>query len=155
MWTWRPRLNQDSQREFVLTLTDAPDAEAEAIIEGGLSAYNREQAGYVDARPLAVLVSDPRSKQVVGGLLGRTSLGIFFIDLVFLPPAIRGDGVGSRMMAAAEEEAIRRGCSAAVLYTIVFQAPGFYERQGYRELGRIECRPPGATRVCMTKVLVL
>lgn len=147
-------MNSNSQKEFVLTLTDAPDAEAEAAIDAGLSAYNREQAGYVDARSLAVLVTQPGSKQVVGGLLGRTSLGIFFIDLVFLPPAIRGEGVGSRMMAAAEEEAVRRGCSAAVLYTITFQAPGFYERQGYRELGRIECRPPGFTRVCMTKALV-
>jgi hypothetical protein len=30
------------------------------------------------------------------------------------------------MMAMAEEKARRRGCRAGVLYTISFQAPGFY-----------------------------
>jgi hypothetical protein len=36
---------------------------------------------------------------------------------------------------------------------VTFQAPGFYERQGYEVLGRIECDPPGHTRSCMTKRL--
>ncbi len=139
--------------KFELELTDAPDAQAEAAIEGGLSAYNKQQAGYVDARPLAVLIKDSESGRVTGGLLGRTSLGIFFVDLVFLPEAARGQGLGSALMERAEEEAGRRGCTAAVLFTITFQAPGFYAHNGYRELGRIECDPPGATRVCMTKRL--
>jgi predicted N-acetyltransferase YhbS len=65
----------------------------------------------------------------------------------------RGQGLGGKVMAMAEQEARQRGCSAAVLFTIVFQAPDFYARQGYRELGRVECDPPGHTRVCMTKRL--
>jgi len=51
----------------------------------------------------------------------------------------------------AEEEAVRRGCRRAVLYTINFQAPGFYERHGWREFGSIPCDPPGTSRVFMTK----
>jgi hypothetical protein len=46
-----------------------------------------------------------------------------------------------------------RGCVGAVLYTINFQAPGFYERQGYRVLGTVPCLPPGASRIFMTKPL--
>jgi hypothetical protein len=53
----------------------------------------------------------------------------------------------------AEAEAKKRGCSTAVLYTITFQAPAFYERQGYQVLGHVECQPPGHTRLCMTKKL--
>jgi hypothetical protein len=56
-------------------------------------------------------------------------------------------------MAAAEAEAKPRGYSAAVLYTITFQAPGFYERLGYQVLGRIEMSATGYSRVCMTKRL--
>jgi GNAT superfamily N-acetyltransferase len=137
---------------FEIALTDAPDALAEAAIEDGLSAYNKQQAGYVDARALAVLIRE--AGHVTGGLLGRTSLGIFFIDLIFLPESARGQGLGREVMTRAEAEARRRGCTAAVLFTITFQAPGFYARQGYRELGRIACDPPGATRVCMTKRLL-
>ena len=40
-----------------------------------------------------------------------------------------------------------------MLYTISFQAPGFYGRHGWREFGRIPCDPPGTARIFMTKVL--
>jgi len=137
----------------VLTLTDAPGADAIAAIEGGLSRYNREQAGYWDSRALAVLVSDAGARDVVGGILGRTSLGLCFLDLVFLPEGLRGSGVGSAMVRQAEDEARRRGCRAVVLYTISFQAPGFYERLGYRRFGAIDCDPPGTSRIFMVKDL--
>lgn len=136
-----------------LSLTDAPGDKAQAVIRGGLAEYSTAQAGYRDARPLAVLVSDPGTREVIGGLLGRTSMGLLFIDLFFLPESLRRQGIGSRVIRRAEDEAVRRGCSRAVLFTVTFQAPGFYERLGYHALGRIECDPPGHTRVCMTKTL--
>ena len=142
-----------SQQAYQVTVTDNPNPAAQRVIKSGLSQYNRERAGYSDAQSLSVLVSDSASSEVVGGLLGRTSLGIFFVDLLFLPQALRGTGIGTEIMERAEAEARRRGCSAAVLYTITFQAPGFYERRGYRLLGRIVCQPPGHTRLCMTKSL--
>jgi GNAT superfamily N-acetyltransferase len=136
-----------------LTLTDAPGDRAQAVIRGGLADYNFDQAGYRDARPLAVLVSDPDTQEVIGGLLGRTSMGLLFVDLFFLPEGLRKHGTGGRVIRAAEEEAMRRGCTRAVLLTVTFQAPGFYEQHGYQVLGRIECEPPGYTRICMTKKL--
>lgn len=135
----------------VLTLTDAPDAAALAVIDDGLRAFNREAAGYVDHRPLAVLLGDPATGAVIGGLSGRTSLGVLFIDLVYLPAALRGREIGTRMIELAEAEARRRGCRAGVLYTISFQAPGFYERLGWRVFGEIPCDPPGVSRLFMTK----
>jgi GNAT superfamily N-acetyltransferase len=136
-----------------LTLTDAPGDRAQRVIREGLGAYNVEQAGYRDVRPLAVLVSDPETREVIGDLIGRTSMGLLFIDLFFLPLSLRKNGIGSRVIRAAEDEAARRGCSRAVLFTVTFQAPGFYERHRYQVLGRIECDPPGHTRICMTKKL--
>jgi len=138
---------------FVLTVTDTPSERAQEVIERGLNGYNAEQAGYWDSRPLAVVASDPETSEVLGGFLGRTSLGLLFIDLVFLPDSVRGSGLGGRMLAMAEAEACERGCRRGVLYTISFQAPGFYERHGWREFGRIPCEPPGTARVFMTKEL--
>jgi GNAT superfamily N-acetyltransferase len=134
-------------------VTDNPDEEARWLIDHGLGDYNADQAGYWDPRTLAVLVRDRVSGRVVGGMLGRTSLGLLFIDLVYLPVELRGRQIGSDMLKMAEEEAVRRGCRGAVLYTINFQAPGFYERHGWREFGRIPCDPPGTSRVFMTKEL--
>jgi GNAT superfamily N-acetyltransferase len=139
--------------EPTLMVTDAPDDEAYRVIDDGLADYNAERAGYRDWRPLAVLVRDPADGRILGGMMGRTSLGLLFIDLVYLPEKLRGRDLGSRLLRMAEDEAVRRGCRGAVLYTISFQAPGFYERHGWREFGRIPCDPPGTSRVFMTKEL--
>jgi GNAT superfamily N-acetyltransferase len=107
----------------ILLLTDEPGEAAQAIIDAGLADYNEKQAGYRDARDLAVLVTEPGDGRVLGGLLGRTSLGLMFVDLAYLPADLRRAGVGGRMLHIAEEEALRRGCISAVLFTISFQAP--------------------------------
>ena len=139
--------------EPLLFLTDAPDGAAHAVIGEGLAGYNEEQTGLADRRPLAVLVRDPATGEIAGGLLGRTTLGLFFLDLFFLPQALRGSGLGSRMLRMAEEEARRRGCCSAALVTISFQAPEFYARHGWREFGRVPCAPPGTFRIFMAKDL--
>ncbi len=80
----------------------------------------------------------------------RTSFGLLFVERFFLPENYRGNGLGSRVIALAEAEAKRRGCTRAALF---FQAPGFYLKQGYDIAARIDCTPPGATRMLMTKNL--
>jgi GNAT superfamily N-acetyltransferase len=137
--------------EFDIVLTDAPTDADEAVIEGGLADFNAEQAGYRDWRALAVLARDPATGQTIGGILGRTTLGLLFVDLVYLPPVLRGQALGSRMMGMVEQEAVKRGCRSGALITISFQAPGFYERHGWREFGRVPCDPPGTFRVFMSK----
>jgi GNAT superfamily N-acetyltransferase len=143
---------RNAEGEFTLTLTEAADEAAREAIADGLSAYNEAKAGYRDYRPLAVLVADPHGK-TVGGLYGRTSHGLLFVERFFLPEAARGRGLGSRVLALAEEEAKRRGCTRAALMTLSFQAPGFYLKQGYEVAARLECDPPGATRMLMTRKL--
>jgi GNAT superfamily N-acetyltransferase len=137
----------------MLTLTDAPEPEFEAILAGGLADYNEAHAHRRDWRPLAVTIRDPATGALVGGILGRTSLGLFFLDLFYLPAHLRGSGTGGAMLRMAEAEAARRGCSAATLVTVSFQAPDFYARHGWDEFGRIETAPDVA-RIFMRKTLV-
>jgi GNAT superfamily N-acetyltransferase len=137
-----------------LEVTDMPGAEAEAAIREGLSDYNLEKTGYRDYRALAILVRDPETGEVVGGLLGGTSFGLLRIDRFFLPERLRKQGLGSRVIRAAEEEGRRRGCSRALLTTLEFQAPGFYKRQGWEVLAEVAGDPPAPTRFLMTKSLV-
>ncbi len=146
--------DNDSTVEPIVTVTDAPDPRDTAVIADGLGAYNRDQAGFSDYRPIAVLVQDPATGAVVGGLYGRTSLGQLFIERFFLPEQMRRDRLGSRLLDMAEEEGRRRGCTYAALFTVSFQAPGFYLKRGYAAAAKIECDPPGATRFLMTKRLM-
>ena len=103
----------DSELSSALTasvfVTDQPEAEDVALISDALDGFNVEETGIDDRRQLAVLVRDPESRRVVGGLTGRTSLGLLFVDLFYLPPALRGSGVLSANSAASAD---RRGSSA-------------------------------------------
>ena len=142
-----------AEAEPAVIVTDKPDERTRAVIADGLSAYNYDKAGHRDYRSLAILVADPQSGETMGGLFGRTSLGLLFVERFFLPENLRGKGLGSRVLALAEEEARKRGCTRAALMTLTFQAPGFYLKQGYEIAARLECAPPGATRLLMTKSL--
>jgi GNAT superfamily N-acetyltransferase len=137
-----------------IVVTDAPDAADLALISDGLDQFNVDVSGVADRRALAVLVKDPDTRRTLGGVTGRTSLGLLFLDVFFLPEALRGSGIGSQILQMAEAEGRRRGCRAAVLYTISFQAPEFYKKHGWREFGAIPCDPPGTSRVFLTKDLL-
>jgi GNAT superfamily N-acetyltransferase len=136
-----------------IVITDVVDKALENVISDGLNTFNDEVVGYGDRRPLAVVVRDPTTGETLGGVMGRSSLGLLFLDLFYLPPSLRNSGIGSEILRVFEEEGRRRGCISGVLYTISFQAPGFYERNGWQRFGEFACDPPGTSRVFMTKRL--
>ena len=137
---------------FTTQLTDTADDSARAAIVRNLLAYNRSQTGIADHRSLAMLIH-AEGGQVAGGLWGRTAYGWLFTELLFVPEALRGRGVGKSLLLQAEAEALARGCRGAWLDTFDFQARPFYERLGYRCFGEIGDYPPGFSRYFMKKVL--
>ncbi|MGF6097762.1 GNAT family N-acetyltransferase [Pseudomonas sp. 18175] len=137
----------------LIEVSDQRDPQAECILGDGLAAFNAQATGYHDRLPLTVLVKDPNTQQVLGGITGRSAFGMAFLDLFHLPDSLRGSGLGSQLLQAFEDEARRRGCLSAVLYTISFQAPGFYEKRGWVRFGEIPCAPEGSSRVFLSKVL--
>jgi GNAT superfamily N-acetyltransferase len=136
-----------------ILVTDSVDRTAEEAIGGGLRTFNEEQSGISDLRPLAVILKNPESGETLGGAIGRTSLGLLFLDLFFVPKTLRGAGLGTQVLRMFEDEGRRRGCRSAMLYTISFQAPDFYARNGWQRFGEIPCDPPGTSRIFMTKSL--
>ena len=91
------------------------------MIADSLGAYNPSQAGRGDFRPLAIFPG-PEHREVVGGLYGGTSFGLLRVDRFFLPEGLRRDRIGSRLLATAEEEGRRRGCTRIALNDI--ESPG-------------------------------
>jgi GNAT superfamily N-acetyltransferase len=110
--------------EFTIQLTETADADARQRILASLLMYNAERTGISDYRPLVVLITDPRDT-VIGGLWGRTALGWLVTEMLFVAEGLRGKGIGSQLMAQAEQEALARGCHNAWLDTFAFQAAGF------------------------------
>jgi GNAT superfamily N-acetyltransferase len=136
-----------------IVVSDTVDPALEHFVSEGLDGFNEAAAGYKDSRPIAITLRDSQTGDILGGATGRTSLGLLFLDLFYLPKHLRGTGVGSRILKAIEDEARTRGCTSAVLYTISFQAPEFYERRGWIRFGEVPCDPPGTSRVFMSKRL--
>ena len=146
-------LNDDLRANPDITVTDELDSADAAVISDGLRAYYLSQTGYYDFRPLAVFVRDPQTGKVIGGLHGRSEFGLVYVAWFFLPEDWRGARIGSRVLAMAEEEGRRRGCTRIALTTLSIEAPGFYQKQGYNVAATIDCEPPGLTRYYMMKRL--
>jgi Predicted acetyltransferase len=140
-------------KECHIEISDRVTPEITSCIAEGLDRFNDQQIGYGDRLPLAVVVKNPDSGDVLGGITGRSSLGLLFLDLFYLPEALRGAGLGSELLRRFEQEGRRRGCLSAVLYTISFQAPDFYQRHGWQRMGEVPCLPPGTSRIFMSKTL--
>jgi hypothetical protein len=71
------------EQQLSITVTELADANDIALISEGLDKFNVDVSGTNDRRELAVLAKDPKTMKTVGGLLGRASLGLLFIDLFF------------------------------------------------------------------------
>jgi len=142
-----------SAQVLSISITGIPAPEFRQALSKGLEAYNRQTLDLWDNEPLNVFVIDGATEKAIGGLAGRTSLGVFFIDLLCLPSHLRGKGLGRDILSQAEAESRRRGCFVATVYTMMIQAPSFYRKQGYQEFGRVGCRPEGNARIFMRKIL--
>jgi len=75
-----------------------------------------------------------------------------FVELLFVPESLRGQGIGTDLIRRAESEAIARGCHSVWLDTFEFQARGFYERLGCTCFGELKQYPVGS-RYFMSKQL--
>jgi predicted N-acetyltransferase YhbS len=118
-----------------------------------LLAHNLANGGDDALETFALLLRAPDSNEVIGGLYGKISYRWLLIDLVSVPESMRGQGIGERLMRMAEEVAQKKNCTGIWLETFSFQAPGFYQKLGYTEFGRLADYPPGHTRFYFQKSL--
>lgn len=127
-----------------------PGEHDRAAILAPLRAFNRAAAGDPQTRHIAIRLADDKGIGE-GGLWARIGYGWMFIELLGLPDAARGVGLGTALMAEAEAIARDAGCTGLWLDTYDFQARGFYEKLGFVVFGAIDDYPPGHARFFMQK----
>ena len=90
---------------------------------------------------------------IVAGLTGSTYWGYLYVGRLWTEQRFRNKGLGSRLLADAEQEALRRGCHSAHLMTGDFNALPFYQKRGYTLFGELPDMPPGHTQYFLHKKL--
>jgi GNAT superfamily N-acetyltransferase len=136
-----------------LELQPEPDAFDVELVRRGLKEASETSAGVPQgAWPLTLILRDDAGA-VAGGAIGLGYWSWLFVDMLWVRADLRGQGWGERLLAAAEKEGRRRGCSGVWLDTFSFQARPFYEARGYTVFGEIEDHPPGHTRYFLRKRL--
>ncbi len=120
-------------------------------IGAGLKAFSRQ---HVEATPYTEFAIGARMPdgQLIGGLTGNTKYLWLYVEQLWITERHRGNGLGRRLLRAAEAHARSIGCKHAYVDTYDFQARPFYEREGYRVFGEQKDYPPRALQVLPREV---
>ena len=135
-----------------LFVTDTPEPGQRNALLSLLQSYNLQHAGPAMVMPLAILLRG-EAGEVIGGLHATSAYEWLIVELVFVPEELRHGGIGSALLAKAEEVARARGCAGIWLDTFSFQARGFYEQLGYEVFGEVPGHPAGGARYFLKKAL--
>jgi GNAT superfamily N-acetyltransferase len=122
------------------------------VVVDHLDLYNVGTTGITEYSPVNLFLRD-QADEVLGGLLGAVWGGVLFVRILWVAQALRGRGYGRRLLELAEQRAVERGCRQVFLDTHSFQAPGFYERQGYQIYARADDWPVGHAHYFLRKEL--
>lgn len=137
--------------DVTFAVTDVDDGLSGRLDEE-INAFNAEVTGHRDGRLLHIAVREAGG-DLLAGLCGWTWGGCGYVDLLWVRSDQRGSGLGTRLLATAEQEIRRRGCDQVALSTHSFQVPGFYARAGYGECGRTPAYPRGHAQIHLVKRL--
>ncbi|MGV3663630.1 MAG: GNAT family N-acetyltransferase [Prosthecobacter sp.] len=127
-----------------LTIHAGTSAEGSDLVRQWLREHNwtanpefMRQLQQAEHQAVPLVIMAEGGQGVVGGLLAETQLAWLRISIMAVDPRFRGQGIGARLLAEAERQALVRGCRHVYVDTMAYQAPGFYLRHGYSMVGEI------------------
>lgn len=135
-----------------IAIRDSASDEDSAALRDALHEFNFAATGYRDGRALSCFLKDDDGT-LIAGIDGFTWGGYARIEYLWVDASHRGEGIGTRLLAAAENEARRRGCGKIVLDTHSFQAPDLYRSLGYGEVATTLDTPVGFSQTLFEKLL--
>lgn len=135
---------------YIEEQADADSLPAE--VRKGIQKSDPLDVGNRDWKPIHFALRSEEGS-VVGGVYGATMWTWLMIDGLWVASSFRRQGLGRRLLLAAESEAIARGCRGSWLGTFDFQARDFYEHLGYVCFSELPGFPPGHTHFHLRKTL--
>lgn len=141
------------QKQLKVRITDHVTQQEIAEIYKNLHEYNMAHREAGENCPIGVFYEDSLGTKIAG-LTGETYGNWLCIKYLWVSEELRGQGIGSKLLQSAEEEALKRGCKYAFVDTFDFQAPEFYKKYGYQEVFALKEYPYTGARYYYTKQLV-
>ena len=116
------------------------ESQKSQIIGDLIRSYNRSKREAAESEPLNLYVEDD-SGELMAGLVAETFGNWLEIEYLFVKEDLRGQGIGSKLLQQAESVAKKRNCRYVFVNTYQFQAPAFYQKQGYKEVFTLKDYP--------------
>ncbi|GAB6108274.1 GNAT family N-acetyltransferase [Fusibacter bizertensis] len=137
-------MNQYDEQEFLNT-----------VRINGLLKYNMDKTKGKLKEPDIEMMKVVRDENniIVGGIAGSTYLSSLEIEVLWISEAYRGQNIASQLLVEIENEAKKAGCQMAHLTTYSFQAPQFYQKNGFVVCGEIDGFPDNIKLYILKKLL--
>ena len=135
-----------------ITVCTGESPDVTAFLAERIYEHNARATGCHDGESYWAVVRGDAG-DIVAGVSGFTWAGCCFVAYLWVTEALRGRGLGRRLLEAVENHARSKRCPVVHLSTHEFQAPDFYARLGYEAVARVEDYPVGHADVFFTKRL--
>jgi ribosomal protein S18 acetylase RimI-like enzyme len=135
--TGYPPVNFDGSGRLRLSVEPNPNIADVGIVERGLFLFEENRLGSPEHAHFAIFLRDDLG-QIQGGVDGHVMWSRLFIKTLWIPEALRHQGLGTRLMHAAEEEARQRRCRSLWLTALGDRALHFYTRLDYTIFGVLD-----------------
>ena len=124
------------------------------VIRKGIRKFNEEkhpendifkiyrEKGYGDDFGFYAILNE----EIIGGIIAHKKMQWLDIDILLVNQDFRGKKIGSLLIDKAVEYCKKEELIGMHLYTLDFQAKGFYEKQKFNLIAEIKDWPKGITR---------
>ncbi|MBP6951636.1 MAG: N-acetyltransferase [Alphaproteobacteria bacterium] len=119
------------QNNFPITYEPKPSSEDVAVLDQGIEDNARLKKGMDPIEPFAFFVKDQKG-QVLAGCRGDIIHGCVYTGSLWVSEPLRGKGIGTRLLQAAEQLAREKGCAMATINTMDWEALELYQSLGYK-----------------------
>jgi ribosomal protein S18 acetylase RimI-like enzyme len=131
---------------------DNPEKEIIDYLDKKISDFNWANWEVSKRLPLAVQLKNDQGV-IIAGAAGRTFGNWLQLSTLWVSDELRGQNIGSKILAEMEASAKKRGCIKCLLDTLNFQAMPFYEKHGYKTQWVQEGYPETGCKYFMVKTL--
>ena len=141
-----------SKQKLKVVVDYAPSQADNDVVREGIIASNEHIVGERD-KAFSIFLKNGSGK-VFGGIQAFRDTESTYIDVLWVEESLQKQGYGTKLLGAAEREAIENGCIFSLVDTCWdFQAEEFYLKNGYKRIGEIKNYWHGHSKIFLRKKL--